>query len=259
MSFTQDQKEQLSKPLDGSLVKQRTQSNVKLSYIEGHEAIRAMNRIFGPDGWDRFTEDMRLVQQEVKGQGNDAKNYVGYVCMARIVVDRVTRQGWGFGQGIDRDLGRAHESAAKEAETDAFKRAAMTFGDPLGLALYDKEQKNVEKAKQEPVPPKPRTGTLDESAPFGWRPEKMPAKDEQVKESTPKQEGFFAEHCARHGIDKPMAFRSFLCRSYGLEDPHGHGGNSLGIDFLTNAPDEVILRAVDAYLDALKAKETANA
>jgi DNA repair and recombination protein RAD52 len=31
----------------------------------------------------------------------------------------------------------------KEAETDAMKRALMTFGNPFGLALYDKTQENV--------------------------------------------------------------------------------------------------------------------
>ncbi len=34
-------------------------------------------------------------------------------------------------------------SAIKEAETDAMKRALMTFGNPFGLALYDKDQANV--------------------------------------------------------------------------------------------------------------------
>ena len=41
------------------------------------------------------------------------------------------------------DLGQAHESALKEAETDAMKRALMTFGNPFGLALYDKQQREV--------------------------------------------------------------------------------------------------------------------
>jgi len=35
------------------------------------------------------------------------------------------------------------ESAAKEAETDAMKRALMTFGNPFGLALYDKSKAHV--------------------------------------------------------------------------------------------------------------------
>ena len=44
------------------------------------------------------------------------------------------------------DLGQAHESALKEAETDAMKRALMTFGNPFGLALYDKAQRQVSSA-----------------------------------------------------------------------------------------------------------------
>ena len=44
------------------------------------------------------------------------------------------------------DLGLARESALKEAETDATKRALMTFGNPFGLALYDKQQRQVSNA-----------------------------------------------------------------------------------------------------------------
>ena len=53
------------------------------------------------------------------------------------------REGTGAGHGIDTDLGLAHESAIKEAETDAMKRALMTFGNPFGLALYDKSLSQV--------------------------------------------------------------------------------------------------------------------
>jgi hypothetical protein len=35
------------------------------------------------------------------------------------------------------------ESAIKEAETDAMKRALATFGNPFGLALYDRERRGV--------------------------------------------------------------------------------------------------------------------
>jgi len=34
----------------------------------------------------------------------------------------------------------------KGAETDATKRALATFGNPFGLALYDREQAGVRKA-----------------------------------------------------------------------------------------------------------------
>jgi hypothetical protein len=58
----------------------------------------------------------------------------------------LVREGSGAGHGIDVDLGQAHESALKEAETDAMKRALMTFGNPFGLALYDKAQRQVSSA-----------------------------------------------------------------------------------------------------------------
>jgi len=41
------------------------------------------------------------------------------------------------------DQGLAHESALKEAETDAMKRALMTFGNAFGLARDDKQQRQV--------------------------------------------------------------------------------------------------------------------
>lgn len=73
----------------------------------------------------------------------DGKMRVEYMARVRITVAGVIRDGCGFGQGIDRDVGQAHESALKEAETDAMKRALMTFGNPFGLALYDKSRENV--------------------------------------------------------------------------------------------------------------------
>lgn len=53
------------------------------------------------------------------------------------------REGTGAGHGIDTDLGLAHESAIKEAETDSIKRALMTFGNPFGLEHYDKSLSQV--------------------------------------------------------------------------------------------------------------------
>jgi recombination DNA repair RAD52 pathway protein len=55
----------------------------------------------------------------------------------------LVREGSGAGHGIDVDLGQAPESAFQEAETDAMKRALMTFGNPFGLALDDKQQREV--------------------------------------------------------------------------------------------------------------------
>ncbi|WP_433935200.1 RAD52 family DNA repair protein [Brevundimonas diminuta] len=145
MSFTPEQNAMLSAPLDRSVVAEREQGGKKLSYIEAWHAIAEANRIFGFDGWSRETVDLRQlgVPREVNG-----KMRVGYSARVRITVmtptgSLIIREGCGFGSGIDKDVDQAHESALKEAESDAMKRALMTFGNPFGLALYDKTQANV--------------------------------------------------------------------------------------------------------------------
>lgn len=140
--------EELARPLDSKHVAQRSQAGRNLSYIESHTVIREANRIFGFDGWTRETTEMREVQAEQKESNNKTLWYVSYTCKVIVKAASTHREGTGFGQGQDADLGKAHESAIKEAESDAMKRALMTFGDPFGLALYDKKQEHVEKAPQ---------------------------------------------------------------------------------------------------------------
>ena len=140
MMFTEAQNKALSAPLDPRHVAQRSQAGRSLSYIEGWHAIAEANRIFGFDGWNRETVDLRLLGEP---RQVDGKARVEYMARVRITVGSIARDGCGFGQGIDKDVGQAHESALKEAETDAMKRALMTFGNPFGLALYDKTQANV--------------------------------------------------------------------------------------------------------------------
>lgn len=146
--FSPDQIEQLSAKLDASHVKQRVQAGRELSYIEGWHAIAEANRIFGYDAWTRETLDIRMVAEGPRKIGrppNQRDGFgVSYIAKVRVIVDGVAREGIGAGHGVDTDLGLAHESAIKEAETDAMKRALMTFGNPFGLALYDKTQENVE-------------------------------------------------------------------------------------------------------------------
>lgn len=143
--FTPEQIKELSAPLVRSHVKERKQAGRALSYIEGWHAIAEANRIFGFGAWDRETLEMRCVseQQRTIGQQQKPGYGVSYVAKVRVTVIGVMREGYGTGHGIDVDLGLAHESAIKEAETDAMKRALMTFGNPFGLALYDKDQANV--------------------------------------------------------------------------------------------------------------------
>lgn len=139
----------LNAPLDTKHVAKRTQSGRSMSYVEGWHVIAEANRIFGFGGWDRETVEMREVRPpELKNNNGKETWRVGFIAKVRITVDHVTREGTGFGSGALPDLGEAYESAVKEAETDAMKRAFMTFGNPFGLALYDKEQTNVVDAEK---------------------------------------------------------------------------------------------------------------
>ena len=124
-----------------------------MSYLEGWQVIAEANRIFGFDGWQRQTIAVRCVAQAERLIGRDQKPGWGVTYTARVRVTvtaggltPLVREGSGAGHGIDVDLGQAHESALKEAETDAMKRALMTFGNPFGLALYDKAQRQVSSA-----------------------------------------------------------------------------------------------------------------
>ena len=63
------------------------------------------------------------------------------------------REGSGTGEGKAPTPGQAHELALKGAETDATKRALATFGNPFGLALYDREQLGVRKARSDKASP----------------------------------------------------------------------------------------------------------
>jgi len=145
MSFSEEQKHLLEAPLSRSHVKSRAQAGRQLSYIEGWTAIAEANRIFGFDGWTRETVDIKCVSEREREIGAQKRPgwSVSYVAKVRVIAQGVAREGVGAGHGIDVDAGQAHESAIKEAETDAMKRALMTFGNPFGLALYDKEQTNV--------------------------------------------------------------------------------------------------------------------
>lgn len=151
MTFNEKQLAELKSPLLSGNVKQREQAGRKLSYIEGWHAIAEANRIFGFAEWNR---ELSTIRQLGEPREVDGKWRVAYMATVRVTVfageTTIVRDGTGYGSGIDRDVGSAHESALKEAETDAMKRALMTFGNPFGLALYDKTQANV---AAEPPPP----------------------------------------------------------------------------------------------------------
>lgn len=137
----QSTKEALAKPLDARHVAQREKGGQKLSYVEGWHVIAEANRIFGFDGWTRELVDLTENTPPTTNQKSNV--VVSFRARVRVTVGGIVREGTGFGSGIAKDIHDAYESAIKEAETDAMKRAFMTFGNPFGLALYDKTQANV--------------------------------------------------------------------------------------------------------------------
>lgn len=146
MSFTDAQIAELTAKLDASHVRPPQQYGPKGDYLEGWHVIAEANRIFGFDGWSYEAVDTRCVSEAPRKIGKQQKDGWGvtYTSRVRVVVQGIVREDFGAGHGYDVDAGLAHESAVKEAVTDALKRALRTFGNPFGLALYDKSRANVE-------------------------------------------------------------------------------------------------------------------
>lgn len=135
---------ELQAKLDSGAVKTRVQGGAELQYIEGWHAIAEANRIFGFGNWDRISNVSLIKEVEGKDRRGNLQWRVSYLGKCTISVGNTKRDGHGYGSGIAADLGQAHEGAIKEAETDAMKRAFMTFGNPFGLALYDKDRAGVD-------------------------------------------------------------------------------------------------------------------
>ena len=162
MAFTDTQTKALKAKLSAKHVKTRQNGGQTLHYIEGWHAIAEANRVFGFDAWDRQTIATKCVWQGI------LRNFraCSYTATVRIRVRArnltIVREGSGSGHGTGLTPGEAHERALKQAETDAMKRALVTFGNPFGLALYDKERHGVRQpsSKSRPVKGKKATWTV---------------------------------------------------------------------------------------------------
>jgi DNA recombination protein Rad52 len=152
MGFTGTQTRQLRAKLDGRHVRSRNANGCTLHYVEGWHVVSEANRIFGFAGWDRRTLTTACVWTGMRSGSHSA----AYTATVRVSVRAghalVVREGSGTGEANAPTIGQAHERALKGAETDATKRALATFGNPFGLALYDREQTRVRH-----YPSKPRT------------------------------------------------------------------------------------------------------
>lgn len=140
----------LDAKLDPAHVKPPSKFGPKGDYIEGWHAIAEANRIFGHGNWsyEILMLDKASLELGKNSKGEDQWQ-AAYVAHVRVKVGDAVREDVGFGSGFSKQVGDAIEGATKESVTDALKRCLRTFGNPFGLALYDKSRSNVGK---EPEP-----------------------------------------------------------------------------------------------------------
>lgn len=139
---------ELNKKLDPSAIKPAPKGKFG-DYVDGYHVISEANRIFGNGGWSY--EITRLEQTHgqiftLQGQNGPYEQYrCSFLCTVKVTVGETFKEGSavGMGNGKPENMGDVIESAVKEAETDALKRALRTYGNTFGLALYDKARENV--------------------------------------------------------------------------------------------------------------------
>lgn len=146
MSSIEEMEVRLKAPLDASKVKDPPQGKHG-QYVEGLHSIREANEIFGHFGWSYSVTRLEL-SSRIEVSGNLR---ISYICSVKVVAHGASREGVAAGSGIGKPANEAdlHDSAIKEAETDALKRALRTFGNTFGLALYEKDKSRREVATTE--------------------------------------------------------------------------------------------------------------
>ena len=153
--FNDKQLQVLNYELDSSRIKTREKGNISLSYIEGHDVIETANRIFGYGNWSYTITKLEQVSQE---QNHNKNVVICYKAVVRIIAQDIShtkeieREDVGFGSGVAKTLSDAHEGAAKEAVTDALKRAMRTFGNQFGNSLYDKGKNHYSQPNNPQLP-----------------------------------------------------------------------------------------------------------
>lgn len=136
--ITKEQQAALSANLPAEWVTQRQQAGETLDYIEGWAVIGELNRIFGPGCWSYSTEAHEAARVE-----HDGKWAVTYTARCVLSVGDCTIADYGAASASSKRLGDAIEMAIKSAATDSLKRCAKSLGPRLGLALYDKQKRQV--------------------------------------------------------------------------------------------------------------------
>ena len=152
--FDKKQLDILNQELDSSRIKTREKGNISIFYIEGHQVIETANKVFGFGNWSYSISKLEQVSQE---QNQNQNQVICYKAIVKVLVHSenhtldVSREDVGFGTGVAKTQADANEGAAKEAVTDALKRAMRSFGNQFGNSLYDKtrNQQNQDSSYQQ--------------------------------------------------------------------------------------------------------------
>lgn len=140
MGFGERQIRLLRARLSPKSIREREADGKIIRYLEGAYVVGEANRIFGFAAWSREIIEAKCVFTKQLGDRYSA----AYVTRVRITVAAgersIIREGSGAGEATTDSPGSAHERAAKAAETDATKRALVTFGNRFGLSLYRQKQ-----------------------------------------------------------------------------------------------------------------------
>src|SRR5487761_2133019 len=144
--MNEDLQRKLNASLPRDAVKTREQAGQRLSYVDGHYAITRANEVFGHDGWSyRPRAITEVYRGDREGRGAERNIVIIYEASVEVTALGVTREDVGIGvcDAGPRALIQSVEKARKEAVTDGLKRALKSFGPSFGLALYDKNQRDV--------------------------------------------------------------------------------------------------------------------
>lgn len=246
-----------------------------IAYFDARSVRRRLNSVLGRGGWkSEYRTDPKGVicrltviidgepyTMEDGADYTDIASYKGGVsdsfkrCFAALCNDTLysTDLGWQPCETYDGANGKKNFKCWTQ---EAMKNMESLYVKQTGA----KEPKKPPQTEPKGAPE--RKGKPDKSAPFGYLMEALLPGPWQTKMVTDQKAAYFWELCAQYGIgkDKTAAFRSCICRAYGLppEIINKAGGYSFGIEFLKDAGDNAILAAVaemNRLLAEIKPKE----
>ncbi|MEQ8402153.1 MAG: Rad52/Rad22 family DNA repair protein [Silicimonas sp.] len=175
MGLSDKQTRQLRSKLRPKHIRSRTDNGQTFLYLEGWHVIAEANRIFGFDGWSRETVDCRCVYTKRIGERYEAVDTARVRVRVHADGTDVLREGSGAGEANTTSPGQAHEYALKAAETDATKRALVTFGNAFGLSLYANGSASDGRSPEASRPAGPRLNGTSPNPNHGTSPEKAEA------------------------------------------------------------------------------------